>query len=132
MHKLNKCFQNTRLFRNHEMATWFSQADRQAHRHFFKRDKLHLRKCIQMYSRDESRLTFRYIDMESKPIVLLSFLSYVRPSVRPTCTFLSRFSKSKLQWTFKCAKKNKPRYFMLSAIFGKLNLVAFFSKLFWP
>ena len=38
--------------------TRFIEADR----HFFKRDKLHLSKCIQMYSTDESRLTFRYIE----------------------------------------------------------------------
>ena len=43
-------------------ARWPPTRFIEADRHFFKRDKLHLSKCIQMYSTDESRLTFRYIE----------------------------------------------------------------------
>ena len=75
LHELQQClYKNVDFFPD---ARWpptrFIEADRLD---FFKRDKLHLSKCIQMYSTDESRLTFRYIES-----IISSVMEFLWPNL---------------------------------------------------
>ena len=66
-------------------ARWPPTRFIEADRHFFKRDKLHLSKCIQMYSTDESRLTFRYIES-----IVSSIMEFVRVKIKIKVAFFKQ------------------------------------------